>query len=33
VTGRTPSSPNSERAAGGYIHQCWHPELFFRRRK
>jgi hypothetical protein len=32
VTGRTPNSPNSDGAAGGYGHQWWHPELFLKRR-
>jgi len=33
LAARTPTSPNAGRAAGGYLHQWWHPELFFRRRK
>ncbi len=31
--GRTPTSPNSDRAAGGRDHQWWHRELTFRRRE
>jgi len=31
--GRTPTSPHSERAAGGRAHQWWHPERIAEERK